>query len=170
MPAETFLGEGRVLQRVGGAPAIRPKVLATDQRDGVEGAVTSARIAYVRRLFEVHDRAGEEAMLAMLPADVSWRPCDGEGVVCHGVDDLRAFWAERTARGARLEPHTDVLEELGDAVLVSGVARLFEDRGFRESSTFWLFRFEGDLVRSVETFTTRVAAVAAAAAQQPVAV
>jgi SnoaL-like domain len=141
-------------------------VLALDQRDGVEGAVISPRIDYVRRLFEAHDRYGEDAMLAMLPPDVAWRPYDGDGLVCHGVDDLRAFWAERIAQGRRLEPHADVLEEIGDAVIVSGVTRLFAGRGFRESSTFWLFRFEDDLLRSVETFTARADAIAAAAAER----
>jgi hypothetical protein len=125
--------------------------------------VTSQRIDYVRGLFEAHERGGEEALLALLPAGVMWHPFDGGGVVCDGVDELRAFWAARAARGGRLEPHADGFEEVGDAVIVTGVTRLFEGRGFRENSTFWRFAFDGEVLRSVEVFSARADAVAAAA-------
>jgi hypothetical protein len=128
----------------------------------VEEAVSSPHVAFVRRIFEVHRRSGEEAVLRMLPADVQWQTIGHAARVCHGIEELRATWARRMATGERVEPHPETFEEIGDHVVVNGSARVLggPGRGFRESSLCWVFAFAGDTLRAQWSAPTRAEALA----------
>jgi ketosteroid isomerase-like protein len=124
--------------------------------------VSSVRIAYVRRLYEAHGRGDDEAMLALVPKDVVWQPVDGEGVVCRSRAELEAFFARRARSGVRLEASAETFEEVGESVVVSGSARLFDPGGgFREVSVVWIYAFAGDVLRAVQSYPSRAEALMA---------
>jgi len=61
--------------------------------------MSTARIEFVRRLFEAAERGGPRAGVALLPEDISWRLFGGGGRVLHSRAELERFYEEMESAG-----------------------------------------------------------------------
>jgi len=122
------------------------------------------RVTIVRDLYDAWVEGGVEAMLAHVEPDVDWVPYDGRGEVLHGSDELRAYWADVSARGERQEATLYGVEEIGDAVLLTGSLRVTHAGRLTESQLAWVYAFEGERLRTVTSYGSRTEALRAMSA------
>jgi len=119
-------------------------------------------VAQVRRLWSAWASGGLESLLALLDDDVEWAPHAACGLVLHGRDEVRAFWAELAARGERREPTLYRIERHGDVVVSTGSLRIVRDGHLTEAQLAWLHEFSGGRLRSTAAYDSRAAALQAA--------
>ena len=114
-------------------------------------------------MWTAYSAAGLEAFLAYCDDDVEWSPHGTNGRVLHGSAELRAFFAEQEAQGERREPTIYAIEEIGDAVLLTGALRIVRRGQLIESQLAWVYRFRDGRLRSAISYATRADALRAVA-------
>jgi hypothetical protein len=102
------------------------------------------RVAKVRELWDAYARSGLDAMLALVPEDVTWEPHTAGGRVFRTHDELRAHWHSAEQRGERSEPRIREILAEGRFVLVLGQLRNVAPGYISDSPLVWLYCFDAD--------------------------
>lgn len=134
-----------------------PIAEATDPRsqDGGEPDDVIVRgpiSAHARRVLRAYDERRIDALVALVPGDVEWRPFGVGEHVLRGHEQLRAWLrAERSAqRRESFTPHS--VQELDGCVMLSGSLRRYAAGGFVDQQTHWALSYEDGRLASAEAF------------------
>jgi ketosteroid isomerase-like protein len=113
----------------------------------------------VRELFRVYEERGVAAMLELVPDDVVWTPIvPGRSLV---GEELRTYLEDESRRGGAREHDVLELEEIGDHVLAYGSLQVRSRDLHVDVQPCWLYRFEGDRLRTMTAYPTRARALEA---------
>lgn len=100
-------------------------------------------------------------MLELVPDDVVWTPLvPGRPLI---GDELRTYLLEETRRGENREHIVLHVEEHGDHVLAAGSLQVRSRDAHLDVQPCWLYRFDGERLRTMTGFPTRAAALDAIA-------
>lgn len=115
----------------------------------------------VRDLFRAYETDGVGAMLELVPDDVVWTPIvPGRSFV--GAE-LRSFLHAESDRGEAREYQVLEFEEHGDHVIAAGSLQVRSRDLHVDVQPCWVYRFDGDRLRSMTGYPTRAAALQAIA-------
>lgn len=124
-----------------------------------------SRAEFVRELFRVYEEQGVAAMLELVPDDVVWTPIvPGRSLV---GQELRTYLLAEGARGEAREHRVLEVEEHGEHVIASGSLQVRSRDLHVDVQPCWVYRFEGDRLRSMTGYPTRTAALRAVAEAGP---
>jgi anti-sigma B factor antagonist len=118
----------------------------------------------VRELWARFERDGVEAALGLVDEDVVYLLQLAGGRVLRGSDEVRALFADFTARGVSLEARLDTLEQRGEAVVASGSVRTQLPDGLQEAQYHWVFHFADGRLRRLSVYAGRDEALSSLAA------
>ena len=91
--------------------------------------------------------AATESLLARCHEDVELRPYFAGGRTLRGAHEVRAYFQEREARGARLHASPWSFEEFGDDIVVAGSVRVEGgDGSIADAQVSWTFGFRDGLI------------------------
>ncbi len=110
----------------------------------------------LRVIKQVWDRLDHEGLAASIEAmiphcadDVVFRPHAAGERALHGVGELREFWSDLAASGARVEATAYEFHEEGDDVVVTGWLRLAREAGaLADAQRRWVYKFENGKITS----------------------
>lgn len=145
-------------------------------RDVHSVADVTDRMRFVEALWTEFEAHGPEGVVGLASGVVKWPPASAGGGMLHVSAKAMEHFDALRRQGALIEARAFGFEEQGSCVLVSGSLRTSKDHGFNESYRYWVFRFDGDELRCVESLSSREAALlscgaptsAAAPAGEPV--
>ena len=152
-------GESRQLSAFGlqQMPEVKPqmfhacKMSYMNSKEDVATAFTD-RVALIRKAYVAFNGRDVDAVLDMLDPEVDW-PNLLDGVVAHGHDAVRAYWLRQFGMfSAHVEP-TDFIPH-GEAIVVAvhQVVRDLDGNVLRETDVAHVYRFAGDLVKSMVVY------------------
>ena len=122
----------------------------------------SRNAAAVQAMWDAWTQGGIDAFLALAPPDVEWRPSVAGGRALWGSRDIRSFFKAMEERGERIEAEITEIEEIDDAVLVTGHLRRTGPTGSAVDPMAWLYSFrDGQLWRATAHHTPEEARQAA---------
>jgi len=151
--AHRSLGDRLVLRSA--SPQVRRLLILTGLDDLLEDPSATAKVAYVRRLYDAFQSGGAAALAEIVPDEVQWRPWTSSQPL-RGSRELREFWA--SARAAPIKA-TDFRQVGGDVIVRIEVP--LPDGNLKE---LWsVCRFEGEFLAQAATFEARDEALAFAA-------
>jgi ketosteroid isomerase-like protein len=121
-------------------------------------------IDLVQELWEAMKVGGVEAVIRLTDPEVVWEPFAAGGRALCGHDELRRYFDDMQRRGVVMEAEAYVFEAVGGScVLVPGSVRVSVAGGFEDHQLHWLYRLHDGRLAHAQSFTSREAALAAAA-------